>query len=199
MRLPTDFATAQAAGTGSNNLPAGGYVCKIINAKCEDVNGSEKLVLALDIAEGEHKGYYQKKYDQKKQENASAPWPCKYGQFVTTKDGLTNRFFKGMINSIEQSNSGYSLAANNGSEKTLIGKLVGVIFGEEDFTGSNGNVYTAVKPQFFRSIETIRSGEYEIPAKKPIANTPSSASLLSSLAASGKLEIVEDFSDELPF
>lgn len=197
MKLPADFKTAQAAGTGASRLPVGGYVAKIINAKVEEYNGSEKLVLALDIAEGEHAGFYKKLYESKKVNYPDAAWPCKYGQFVTTAEGNTNRFFKGIINSIEKSNPGYDFAATNGNEKTLIGKLVGAIFGEEEFRGNNGNVYTSVKPMQFRSVETIRSGEYEIPPKKTLA--PSSNDLMSSFAASGKLEMVEDFSDELPF
>lgn len=191
MRLPGDFRTAQAAGEGNSRIPAGGYVCKIVNAKCEEAQTGEKLVLALDVFEGEYKGFFQKLYETKKSSDAEAKWPCKYGQFTTTKEGNTNRFFKAIINSVEKSNLGYDFAATNGNEKTLIGKLVGVIFGEEEFIGNNGNVYTSCKPQSFRSVETIRSGEYTVPDKKTAANAP--------IRPVGSSQMQEVTDDELPF
>lgn len=189
MRLPNDWKTARGVEGGTR--PIGGFVCKIVNAKCEEYNGAEKLVLALDIAEGENKGYYQKLYEESKKTKSDAAWPCKYGQFFLKKDGSTNPFAKQIINSIEKSNTGYNFADNDGNEKTLIGKLVGVIFGEEEWIGNDGNVHTSVKPQMFRSIETIRKGDYVIPDKKKLENQP--------IRPLGFAQMQEVQDDDLPF
>lgn len=42
-------------------LEAGGYICKIINAKVEkSKTNKEMLVIAFDIAEGDHKDYFKR-------------------------------------------------------------------------------------------------------------------------------------------
>lgn len=191
INLPSDWNTVVPAGQTKRVKP-GGYVGKIVNARFENTTYGDKLTYALDIAEGEFKDYYKSLYAEKKQRDPNAAWPCKYSVFLTTQDGSTSRVFKGSVVAVEKSTPGYTFT---GDEKTLVGKPVGVVFGEEEFRGSKGDILTSVKPRFFCSVESIRNGEFEIPQKKTIA--PSSSDLLSSFAAAGKLEVVED--DELPF
>ena len=193
INLPSDWNTVVPAGQTKRVKP-GGYVGKVVNARFENTTYGDKLTYALDITEGEFKNFYQSRYNEKKQNDANAAWPCKYSCFLTTKDGKTSRTFKGSVVAVEKSTPGYSFT---GDEKTLVGKPVGIVFGEEEFLSSNGNIATAVKPRYLCSVDSIRNGEYEIPQKKTLA--PSSNDFLSSLAAAGKLEVVEDFSDELPF
>ena len=50
-----NLSDVKEAGQGQQ-LPAGGYVCKITNV--EDVPEKEYLYVEFDIAEGEHKGYF---------------------------------------------------------------------------------------------------------------------------------------------
>ena len=44
-------------------LPKGGYVAKIVGAKVEEYSWGSVLVIALDVAEGDHAGFFRKQYD----------------------------------------------------------------------------------------------------------------------------------------
>lgn len=191
INLPHDWNTVVPAGQ-MKRVKAGGYVGKVVNARLESSPYGDKLTFALDITEGEFKDYYKSRFSEKKERDPNAAWPCKFSVFLTTQDGSTSRMFKGAIVAVEKSNTGFKFS---GDEKTLIGKPVGIVFGEEEFKGTKGNILTAVNPRYLCSVESIRNGEYDIPAKKTLA--PSSSDLLSSFAAAGKLEMVED--DDLPF
>ena len=97
----------------------------------------------------------------------------------------TNGFFKGFVTSVEESNPGYQF---NWDERSLADKLVGLVFGEEEYLGNDGKPHTSVKAQQARSVEAIRAGVPVPPAKKLNAE--------SAKQAQGFTE-VED--DELPF
>ncbi|WP_317366364.1 hypothetical protein [uncultured Tyzzerella sp.] len=50
----------------SNKLEAGNYICKILNAKCENnKSGNPMLILQFDIAEGDFKDYYRQSFEAK--------------------------------------------------------------------------------------------------------------------------------------
>ena len=51
---------AKKAGSGFENLPAGGYVAKIIGAKPEEKWGRNVLTIAFDNAEGDNAGWFNK-------------------------------------------------------------------------------------------------------------------------------------------
>lgn len=76
-------------------------------------------------------------------------------------------FLKGMITAIENSNSGFKFNWDDPqNEKLLAGKLVGVVFGEEEYMHDQ-EVKTAVKPFWMCSVDKIREG-VEIPKKKTL-------------------------------
>lgn len=186
MQKPSGYDQAPAYTGESFALPAGGYVCKILKAEeSTSQSGRPMLVLLLDIAEGEHKDYYRQQFDRIKQSNPDAKWGCVFRQLV---DGNSTPFFKGMITSIEVSNSGYKW---NWDEKTLAGKLVGALFGREQYLGNDGNLKWTTKCRSLRSVETIRSGKFDVPEDK-------FASGVMQPAASGGFTPVEDDGD-LPF
>ena len=94
----------------SQQLPRGGYVCKIIGAKPIETKFGQSIKVAFDIAEGEFAGYYQQKYDANKNEDKK--WP---GTFLlnvpsddgSTQDGWTKRKFRTFTDALEDSNTGY--------------------------------------------------------------------------------------------
>lgn len=170
MKITPNYERAAAYDGSFERLPAGGYVCKIMKAWCETTNnGSEQLVLALEIAEGNYAGFIKKQYDGKKSSNPSAAWPCIFKQFALGTDGQTNPFFKGMIKSIEESNTGYVW---NWQEATLANKMIGMIFREEEFEAQDGSIKTTVRPAFPRSVQRIRNG-VEVPEIRRL-NKPTS-------------------------
>ena len=156
MNITPGYDRAAAYDGSNEKIPAGGYICRIMKAWVETtMSGSEQLVLALEIAEGEYAGYYGRQYTSKKETYPNAKWPCLFKQFTLNTDGQTNPFFKGMIKSIEESNSGYSW---NWHETGLQNKMIGMIFREEEFEANDGSIKTVVRPAFPRSVQRIRNG-----------------------------------------
>jgi hypothetical protein len=165
MNEPQGWNTAEAFTGDFETLPLGGHVCIIKGARIEQTaSGSEMLVVAFDINDGnKYDGYFKRQHEHKKQSAPDAKWPNggTYRQFTKNKDGTTNSFFKGMITCIEKSNANFKF---NFDEKTLTGKLFGGVFGREQFESDDGLKW-ATKCVSIRSTETINKG-VEIPADK---------------------------------
>lgn len=160
MIKPQGYDQAAAITGDFQALPAGGYICKIL--KAEEVTsqtGRPMLVLLFDIAEGEYKDFFRAQYDRIKDSNPDAKWGGVYRQLT---DGKSIGFFKGMVTSIEVSNTGYKW---NWDEKTLTGKLFGGVFGREQYESYNGDLKWSTKCQNIRSVEAIKKG-VEIPEDK---------------------------------
>lgn len=167
MKKIEGYDEAQALTGEYERLEAGGYICKIINAKEEESkSGKRMLVIAIDIAEGEHKGYYQKRYDESLK-NASpdkhVKWAGVYRQMLEGENSAG--FLKGLITSLEASNEGFKW---NWDEKKLIGLKCGAIFGEEEYEKMDGNIGTTVKVKYIRSVKSIQDGKFEIPKIKKL-------------------------------
>lgn len=170
MRTINNWGAITPAQMGDRaKLPADAYVCRIKSATVETIttqSGSfEKLVLMYDIEEGEWAGYYTDLW--RSNTAADKKWKGTFRQTIpldngTDQDEKTKRYFKGAITAIEESNPGYTF---NFDEKTLVGKLVGVMYREEeyDFNGYHG---MAAKPFFLMDIHRIANGDYTIPKPK---------------------------------
>lgn len=76
-----------------------------------------------------------------------------------------------MITCIEKSNPGYTW---NWDEKSLAGKRIGGVFGQEEFIGTDGQVHLATKCVYVRTVDSIRKG-VEIPKTKVLDNRPEPA------------------------
>lgn len=169
----SDYDKVQAYDGDFETLPLGGHICIIKGTKIETYDWGEMLVLALDIDEGEHKGFYQRQYDRRKADKPDAKWPGTYRQGIpkddnSDKDNKTKGFFKGMITCIEKSNPGYTW---NWDERTLAGKKIGGIFGQEEFETQTGEVKLATKCFYLRSVDAIRKG-VEVPPVKRLKKEP---------------------------
>lgn len=183
MRKYEGYEQAEAVIPGDYEiLQPGGYICKILKVQTEERYYGTLLRIGFDIAEGEHEGYYRRRFDQKKQYDENAKWPGMYYQTVRQDD---LRYFKGFITSIEASNPGFKW---DWDEKKLVGKLFGGIFGEEEYEKQNGEIGTIVKCGFVRSVDAIREGKFKVPEIKrlqPSLNEPNYTT--------------QDFEYELPF
>lgn len=150
-------------------LPRGGYVCVIKGAKLEErPDRSQVVILAVDIAEGEYAGYYQKDLDA--QTGKDKMWHCRYWLNVPKNDGSERdewdkRKFKTLTTALERSNDGYKF---DWDEQKFIGKKVGGLFNYREFETSSGTVGEAPNLAQFRSVDAIRSGDYKIPKDKEI-------------------------------
>lgn len=123
-------------------LPAGLYIAQILAVKIQGVEPDQTLILRLDIAEGEWKGYYTRRF-QRESENSRSQYPAKYkGDYRLRIPNLDNKRamypesdlanFKDAIYKIEQSNPGYHWDWN---ESGLVGLLIGVNVQQGTYNG----------------------------------------------------------------
>lgn len=158
-----------AVYTGARSLPKGGYVCEV--KKIEEGKsqaGNDVLRVFLDIAEGEYKGLFMERYHATP-ESPNKKWKCIDTVLVLdTTTGGTNQKLKGFLTSVEESNAGFVVDKCWGDDfcKFFKGKLVGCVFGDEYFKGTDGQLHSFAKPRFYISIDKIKKGEFKIPKDK---------------------------------
>lgn len=176
-------------------LPVGGYVCKIMDAEVKEFNGSngpfERLLISLDIYEGEYNGFYAEDYRSQQYEDKK--WGCVYSLYVPTDDGserdeFTKRKLKSFTDAVEDSNPGYHWDWN---ENGLKGKTVGMVFRNEEWEW-NGNTGWKVKPFIPKSADDIRAGNFKMPEDKSLQGQAANNTAVSS----NPVDIIDD---DLPF
>ncbi|MGL5676462.1 MAG: hypothetical protein ACRDDX_08610 [Cellulosilyticaceae bacterium] len=131
MKKWNGYETTQVIGE-KKKLPAGAYVCHIVDAREEVYGWGSTLVVSFDIAEGEHKDFYKQQYKTQKNDKK---WKGTYRVNCPKDDGSEQdeklkKNFKTFMSHIEKSNNGYLW---NWDEGTLKGKLFGGIFGEKEY------------------------------------------------------------------
>ena len=150
-------------------LQAGGYVGKITSV--EDVADKMYLKITWDITEGEFKGNGASCMER----NGFLPSPF---TFIRSYKDSAIGFFKGFISSVEQSNPNYKWDFN---EKTLVGKTIGCIVGEQEYRKNDGSIGTRLKTKKTVSAETIRGGNFKIPPKEVLKEEAPSAPVWSAM------------------
>lgn len=162
-----DFDKVKAYGSGSEQLPRGGYVCKIIGARIIDGSYGQSVKIALDVAEGDHAGFYQKKYDADDREDKK--WTFTYLLNVpnddgSEQDGWTKRKFRTFTDALEESNPGYHF---DWDEQKFKNKLVGVVVNYREWS-NEGRSGWAPNPASFYAADAIRKGEFKQVQDKPL-------------------------------
>lgn len=168
----------------STRLPAGGYVCKY--TKVEDVEAKEYLYMEFDIARGEFEGYFQSL-------NESAGfWGGKCYRSYKEK---ALPMFKRMCSAVSKSNNGFVFdGETNTDEKTLIGKLVGLVLCEEEYVGNDGTIRTRLYVDKECSVEDIVNNNFKV---KPLKKLPEESK--TTPADTSFIDVPEGPSDDLPF
>ena len=136
MKPTSNWERTQAqTGYNSEQLAPGGHAVRIMGAEIRNSKaGREMLVLFLDVKEGsQYDGIFQRKWQNNKSFGRTN-WPNDGTMYTLTsdRDGNTNPRFKGLIQAVTESNSGYEWRWD---ENSLKGKMLGVVFGEEEFIG----------------------------------------------------------------
>lgn len=149
---PINLANVQEAGIG-NGLKAGGYVCRITNV--EDVVDKKYLLVEFDIAEGEYKDYY------KNLEERANFWG---GSMIRSYKETALSMLKRFCSAVTKSNPGYIFDAGeqNSDEKTLKGKLVGLVLREEEYIKNNGALGTRLRVDYETEVDKIRKGDFKV-------------------------------------
>lgn len=147
----------QEAGV-SKRLPAGGYICKYTSVS--DVADKQYLYMEYDVVEGEYANYY------KDMEASKGFWGGKCYRSYKEK---ALPMFKRMCSAVMKSNPGFLFdGKTNTDEKTLIGKKVGIVFGEEEYIGNDGSVKTRLYVAYETSVEDIKKGSFKVPQFKKL-------------------------------
>ena len=178
-----NLADVQEAGS-FNGLKAGGYVCKITNV--EDVPSKEYLYVEFDIAEGEFKDYY------KKLQEAKNFWG---GSFYKSYKEKALPMLKRFCSAVTKSNAGYifDAGAQNSDEKTLKGKLIGLVIFEEEYIKNNGEIGRRLKVDYECDIEKIRKGEFKVKELKKLPEDQRPKE------NTDFMNVPENSADEIPF
>jgi len=159
MQRPSNWDSVPAQTFSQNERPpAGAYVFGIVKEDHTPSRSNKDMTtLFLDIAEGEHKGFY-------KRLSESINKDCLLRHYrVHTEDSLP--YFKGDIKAIEESNQGFTY---NFTEGSLRGKLVGGMIREEEYFSSSGEVKTSNKIMFLCSAAKARDGSLKPPPTKKL-------------------------------
>lgn len=153
MKKPVGYDEVKPKAFGEREeLPAGGYILKILKAEPYTAkSGYEMLLIYFDIAQGEYKDYYKRLHERIKENNPAATWKGVQYQGI---EGKGMSYFKGLMKAIEESNLGYKW---NWEEETLKGKLFGGVIGLEEWSNDGKSGFNP-KIRYTTSIETIKKG-----------------------------------------
>ena len=178
---------------GREILPAGGYVCSILNAKVESNDWGDTLVIAHDVCEGEYAGIFKRDYDNNTMEDKK--WRGTFRLKLPKDDGTEQDAWKkrGLSNfmwALENSNPGFEWGDWATIEKRLKGKKVGIVYRNKEWAMGDRTGWTT-EAAGTESIDNIREGKFRQLKDKPLANKP--------VVAEPTFEELDDSSEGLPF
>ena len=155
--LGKTYNDAEARTDGFERLPAGGYVCKI--TAVTDETAKDYLSVVFDIAEGPSKGFYSDDWGKEH--------PLAH-RFVMSYKETALGMFKGRLKAIDESNGTEFVkeAVSGLDEQKLVGKLVGLVIGYEEYESNRGDIRERSYVKEVRSIEKIRSNDFKVPELK---------------------------------
>lgn len=203
MKQFNGFAEAQEAAkySGSERLPVGAYECQIKNVQyVTGENGnSDRIDILFDIAAGDYKDFFKKKYDADESEDKK--WKGRKSIYVpkddgSEKDGWTKNTFAKWTNAFEDSNNGYKW---DWKEEKWKGLKVGIVFGETG-TVIEGREILFTEPRFAVSIDKVRDGS--APKAKFVAKNGYTGTKQNTSNNSGSedwMKVPEGKDEEIPF
>ena len=195
MNKPAGFDETQVLGEYTP-IKLGGH--KLVIMQVEEVtasNGNQYLKVSFDTAKDDiQPNYYSNAY--KNDTRGNKKWSGVTTVFPTDKDGKTSRAFKTFCTAIEHSNAGFKMVWGEQFCNALKGKLVGGIFGEEEYL-YNGEKKTANKLFWFRGIDNILNAD--IPNKRELSDDDYNRYADRKADADGFMNIPDGIDEELPF
>ena len=186
-------------------LPVDAYVCRIKRAVVQNNSYGDQLCLLFDIVDGQFKDFFQKDFNANTQQDKK--WKGVLRLFLPREDGSekdewTKSALKGMCTAVEKSNPGYVW---NWDENSLAGKNIGVLFRNEEWEYDGKTGWTA-RPFRAMSVDTVRSGDYQLPKDKPLKAKTAAADTgfgnyggYGNYPAPGPFTDLPDSDGELPF
>lgn len=162
---PNDWEKVSANSVATKIVPDG-YVCIIKKVSIGKTKmGKNMLVVSFDIAEGEYTNYYLHVYESENRDDKA--WKGVYYCPMEAWDGNgTSKALKSFVTAVEDSNEGWTPSWGENFEAHFEGMLVGLLFGEEEFYGSNGKLYKACKAKYAISVKRARNKDFTLPTIK---------------------------------
>lgn len=136
----------------------GAYIARIVSV--EENNEKEYWLVSWDFAEGQFKGYYA---------DLEASMGFWGGRFVRSFKQKALPFFKAFKTCLEASNRGFALDETN--PNCIVGKLIGVVLGEEEYVGNGGAVKVRTYVDKTHTVKAIQAGDFKVPPLKKLAAT----------------------------
>lgn len=189
-----------------SNLPAGAYVGKILGAKVETQNiggrDIDRLILQMDVTEGEYTNHYQKIYEAAK----GGQFPAKYKGVLRLNipkagdqyESMNKRILQGAAWALEQSNKGYHW---DWDESKLKGLSVGFSVREADYLIEDADgIRTGTTTEIVRleSVDEVRSGNVK-PVRRRELKADQKAKLEEYNRKTAQNFTAVEVDDELPF
>lgn len=133
-------------------LPIGAYECVIKEAEEYTSEQSRKTSfrVAVDIATGDYKDYYQNRFDNNTNDNKK--WDNNATRYLAF-EGDNVAYFKGFITCVENSNPGYKW---DWDETKLVGKKICGVFQYEEYENQEGKKGLKVRLTKFRSLDKMK-------------------------------------------
>lgn len=187
---PQGYDEVQAGGDFTP-IELGGH--KLVIKKLEEVtasNGNKYLKVTFDTAQDDKQpNYYAEQY--KNDTRDTKKWSGVATIFPTDIEGKTSKTFKQFCTSIERSNNS-KIQWGAGFEASIVGKVIGGIFGEEEYLNQMGEVKTARKLFWWRSVDGI--ADAKVPEKRALKQDEGYTT-----DANGFMNIPDGIDEELPF
>lgn len=164
-----DAAEANAGGEFSK-MGAGGYVCRVqaVRTRGQGYGGlvdyvadKQYVKLIFDVDEGEHAGRFSDEYWAGEDKD----WGHTF--YLSWKNLGA---FKNAIQCLDESNPGFDAYAAADAEQwgLFIGKQLGLVFGEEEYTANDGTIKTKLTLPRIKSVQDIRDGRFKVPELKKL-------------------------------
>lgn len=185
---PIGYDEVEAGAGEYTPIQLGGH--KLMIKKIEEVtsqNGYNYLKVEFDTATDDvQPNFYEEQY--KHDTRDTKKWGGSAVIFPTDREGRTSKTFKQFCTSIEKSNNS-KIQWGAGFESSIVNKKIGGVFGEEEYINANGEVKTARKLFWWRSLEGV--ADAKIPDKRTVEKPETTDT--------GFMEVPDDLSEELPF
>ena len=151
------YKDAEASTGDFKRLPAGGYIAKI--TAVEDKDDKEYLNVTFDIAEGEFAAFYSDEWAK------AHPYAHSFARSYKEK---ALGMFKGFLSAVDESNNTkFKEQASGGfNEQQLVGKLIGVVIGYEEYMSDRGEIRERMRVVATRTVAQIRAEQFKVPELK---------------------------------
>lgn len=195
IRKPNDWENVQTFSE-RRKLPVGAYVCKIKQAAVKATEWGEQLNILYDIEDGEYAGFYAEDFKSQNPENKKWKGVLRFWlpkEDGSEKDGFAKRKLKAFITTVENSNRGFTF---NWDERSLAGKLIGVIYRNEEWE-YNGKTGWSARPFRATTVDNVTDGTFTIPEAKPLESKAESR--FGYAAPVPNYDVMQDGNVVLPF